>query len=82
MEGSWPGCCGAFDLTDVGGEVVPWASGCDDMGSTLVRPSLRRSRGCVADSLADIAGRALAALARVRSLGAAGAQRNSQQGRD
>lgn len=81
VDDPWPGWCGAFDLTDAGGEAVPWASGCGDMGSTLVRPSLRRSRGCVAEPVAEDAGRALATVARMRLLGAAGAQRNSQQGR-
>jgi len=39
-----------FDLTDAGGEVFPWASGCCDMGPTLV-PCRGRPRvgvvGCV-----------------------------------
>ena len=53
-----PGLCGAFDLTDAGGEVFLWASRCGDMGVTLVRLSVRQSSGGVADRVADIAGRA------------------------
>ena len=53
-----PGVCGAFDLTDAGGEVFPGASKCGDMGVTLVRLAVRHSSGGVADRVADIAGRA------------------------
>lgn len=53
-----PGLCGAFDLTDAGGEVFPWASKCGDMGVTLVRLAMRHSSVGVADRVADIAGRA------------------------
>lgn len=68
-EGSpWLGCGRAFDLTDAGGEVFPWAFGWGDMGSTtLVRPSLEGSWRSVAERLADIAGRAVETLARMRS---------------
>lgn len=53
----WPGVCGAFDLTDAGGEVLLGAfEGCD-MESTLVRPRREQDGGCVAECLADIAGR-------------------------
>lgn len=52
------GLRGAFDLTDAGGEVFPWASECGDMGVTLVRLAARHSSTGVADRVADIAGRA------------------------
>jgi hypothetical protein len=48
----------AFDLTDAGGEVFPWASKCGDMGVTLVRLAVRHLSGGVAERVADIAGRA------------------------
>jgi hypothetical protein len=55
----WLGLCGAFDLTDAGGEVFVWASECGDMGPTLVRLAVRHSTVGVGDRVADIAGRAL-----------------------
>lgn len=67
----------ALDLTDAGGEVFPWASGWGDMGSTLIRPCVRH---LVAEWVADIAGRALRRLARIRSLGAAETQRRANRG--
>ena len=73
----WPG---AFDLTDAEGEVFVWAFGWGDMGSTLVRPASGRSSRCVADCVADIAGRALGGLARMRSLFAAETQRKASRG--
>lgn len=68
----------AVDLTDAGGEVFPWASGWGDMGSTLIRPS---GRHLVAGWVADIAGRALRTLARMRSFGRGGDTAEGQQGR-
>jgi hypothetical protein len=53
------GRCGAFDLTDAGGEVFLWASEWGDMGVTLVRLAVRHSSVGVADRVADIAGRAM-----------------------
>jgi hypothetical protein len=62
-----PGLCGAFDLTDAGGEVFPWASECGDMGVTLVRLAERLSPVGVADRVADIAGRAWESARRART---------------
>jgi hypothetical protein len=76
----WPGCGGVLDLTDAGGEVFPWASDCCDMGPTLVRPSRRRLSESVAGRVADAAGRAPGTVARMRSLGAAEAQRKASWG--
>jgi hypothetical protein len=50
------------------------------MGPTLVRPSRRRSSEGVAGRVADIAGRAPGTVARMRSLGAAEAQRRASWG--
>jgi hypothetical protein len=72
-----------LDLTDAGGEVFPWASVCCDMGSTLVRPSRWRPLESVAECVAEIAGRApgtVRIVARMGSLGAAGAQRRASWG--
>jgi len=68
----------AFDLTDAGGEVFPWASGWGDMGSTLIRPL---GRHLVAGWVADIAGWALRSFARMRSFGRGGDTAEGQQGR-
>lgn len=50
------------------------------MGPTLVRPSLRRSWGCVVCSVADIAGRAEAARARMGVVDGAEARRRASRG--
>jgi hypothetical protein len=68
----------ASDLTDAGGEVFPWASGWGDMGATSIRLTVG---DLVAESLANIAGRVLRAVARVRALGRGGDTAESQQGR-
>ena len=63
----WLGVCGAFDLTDVGGEVFPGSSKCGDMGVTLVRLAASHSLSSVADRVADIAGRASRSSPRART---------------
>jgi hypothetical protein len=68
----------ASDLTDAGGEVFPWASGWGDMGATSIRLTVR---DLVAGSMANIAGRVLRAVARVRALGRGGDTAEGQQGR-
>jgi hypothetical protein len=78
-QGPWPGSGGVLDLTDAGSEVFPGASNCCDMGPTLVKPSRRRACESVAGCLADIAGTP-GTEARMRSLGAAEAQRTASWG--
>ena len=63
----WLGVCGAFDLTDAGGEVFPGSSKCGDMGVTLVRLAASHSLSSVADRVADITGRASRASPRART---------------
>lgn len=82
VDGPWAGCSSAFDLTGAVGEAFRWAFGWDDMGPTLVRPWIRRSRGCVAECVADIAGRALGTLARMWSWSAAETHSGKPTGAD
>jgi hypothetical protein len=76
----WPGCSGVLDLTDAGGEVFAWASVCCDMGPTLVRPSRRRAGDGVAGCVAESAATPGTVGARMRSVGAAEAQRKASWG--
>lgn len=49
----WPGVCGAFDLTDAGGEVRLGAGKGGDMETTLVKPLGGHGGSCVAECLVD-----------------------------
>ena len=51
---SWPGVCGAFDLTDAGGEVQCVGAGKGgDMETTLVRPLRGHGNRCVVECMVD-----------------------------